>query len=164
MNKHKNDLRKGPNANGYDGDVTWDIRVMGDWVNDMYQMHEKYGVHEWMENNKDNTALMAQFLEFRLNFLQEELNETRAAALVDKDPEEIVDGLIDLCVIAIGTLDAFNVAAHDAWQEVLKANMSKEVGVKETRPNPLGLPDLIKPEGWQGPSHRGNHGYLGNAV
>ena len=115
MNKHKNDLRKGPNANGYDGDVTWDIRVMGDWVNDMYQMHEKYGVHEWMENNKDNTELMAQFLEFRLNFLQEELNETRAAALVDKDPEEIVDGLIDLCVIAIGTLDAFNVAAHDAW-------------------------------------------------
>ena len=164
MNKHKSDLRKGPNANGYDGDVTWDIRVMGDWVNDMYQMHEKYGVHEWMENNKDNTELMAQFLEFRLNFLQEELNETRAAALVDKDPEEIVDGLIDLCVIAIGTLDAFNVAAHDAWQEVLKANMSKEVGVKETRPNPLGLPDLIKPEGWQGPSHRGNHGYLGNAV
>ena len=164
MNKHKNDLRKGPNANGYDGDVTWDIRVMGDWVNDMYQMHEKYGVHEWMETNKDNTELMAQFLEFRLNFLQEELNETRAAALVDKDPEEIVDGLIDLCVIAIGTLDAFNVAAHDAWQEVLKANMSKEVGVKETRPNPLGLPDLIKPEGWQGPSHRGNHGYLGNAV
>ena len=164
MNKHKNDLRKGPNANGYDGDVTWDIRVMGDWVNDMYQMHEKYGVHEWMENNKDNTELMAQFLEFRLNFLQEELNETRAAALADKDPEEIVDGLIDLCVIAIGTLDAFNVAAHDAWQEVLKANMSKEVGVKETRPNPLGLPDLIKPEGWQGPSHRGNHGYLGNAV
>ena len=164
MNKHKNDLRKGPNANGYDGDVTWDIRVMGDWVNDMYQMHEKYGVHEWMENNKDNTELMAQFLEFRLNFLQEELNETRAAALVDKDPEEIVDGLIDLCVIAIGTLDAFNVAAHDAWQEVLKANMSKEVGVKETRPNPLGLPDLIKPEGWQGPSHRGNHGYLGTAV
>lgn len=164
MNKHKNDLRKGPNKNGYDGDVTWDIRVMGDWVNDMYQMHEKYGVHEWMENNKDNTELMAQFLEFRLNFLQEELNETRAAALVDKDPEEIVDGLIDLCVIAIGTLDAFNVAAHDAWQEVLKANMSKEVGVKETRPNPLGLPDLIKPEGWQGPSHRGNHGYLGNAV
>ena len=164
MNKHKNDLRKGPNENGYDGDVTWDIRVMGDWVNDMYQMHEKYGVHEWMENNKDNTELMAQFLEFRLNFLQEELNETRAAALVDKDPEEIVDGLIDLCVIAIGTLDAFNVAAHDAWQEVLKANMSKEVGVKETRPNPLGLPDLIKPEGWQGPSHRGNHGYLGNAV
>ena len=164
MNKHKNDLRKGPNKNGYDGDVTWDIRVMGDWVNDMYQMHEKYGVHEWMENNKDNTELMAQFLEFRLNFLQEELNETRAAALIDKDPEEIVDGLIDLCVIAIGTLDAFNVAAHDAWQEVLKANMSKEVGVKETRPNPLGLPDLIKPEGWQGPSHRGNHGYLGNAV
>ena len=43
--------------------------------------------------------------------------------------------------------------AHKAWHEVHKANMSKEVGVKESRPNPLGLPDLIKPEGWKAPSH-----------
>ena len=74
------------------------------------------------------------------------------------DGEEIVDGLIDLCVVAIGTLDAFGVDAYKAWDEVLKANMSKNVGVKEGRPNPLGLPDLMKPEGWQAPSHQGNHG------
>ena len=37
---------------------------------------------------------------------------------------------------------------------------SKEVGRKETRPNPLGLPDLVKPEGWEAPSHEGNHGKL----
>jgi hypothetical protein len=30
--------------------------------------------------------------------------------------------------------------------------------VRESRPNPLGLPDLIKPEGWEAPSHEGNHG------
>ena len=40
--KHNNDFRKGPNKNGYDGDPTWDLRVMGDWVNDIYQMHEKF--------------------------------------------------------------------------------------------------------------------------
>jgi predicted HAD superfamily Cof-like phosphohydrolase len=74
------------------------------------------------------------------------------------DGEEIVDGLIDLCVVAIGTLDLFEVDAHKAWDEVLKANMSKKVGVKESRPNPLGLPDLIKPEGWVGPDHTGNTG------
>ena len=34
--KHKNDLTRGPNKNGYDGDITWDIRVMGDWVNDIH--------------------------------------------------------------------------------------------------------------------------------
>jgi hypothetical protein len=40
--------------------------------------------------------------------------------------------------------------------------MSKEVGVKKERPNPLGLPDLVKPEGWINPSHSGNHGLLNN--
>ena len=77
-----------------------------------------------------------------------------------KDNEEIVDGLIDLCVVAIGTLDAFDIDANKAWDAVLKANMKKEVGKKETRPNPLGLPDLVKPEGWEAPSHEGNHGKL----
>ena len=72
------------------------------------------------------------------------------------------DGLIDLCVVAIGTLDLFGIDAHKAWQEVHSANMSKEVGVKESRPNPLGLPDLIKPEGWTAPSHEYNHGLLNN--
>ena len=38
--------------------------------------------------------------------------------------------------------------------------MRKNVGVKSTRPNPLGLPDLIKPVGWEAPSHEDNHGLL----
>jgi hypothetical protein len=128
-----------------------------DWVKDMYEMHEKYGVHEWVKNNPDK---LMKYLEFRLNFLQEELDETRAGAILDENPEEVVDGLIDLCVVAIGTLDAFGVDAHKAWDEVLKANMAKEVGIKAERPNPLGLPDLIKPEGWTNPSHNGNHGVI----
>ena len=52
------------------------------------------------------------------------------------------------------------VNAHKAWDAVLNANMAKEVGVKESRPNPLGLPDLIKPEGWKAPSHEDNHGVI----
>ena len=39
--------------------------------------------------------------------------------------------------------------------------MNKQVGIKESRPNPLGLPDLIKPEGWTAPSHKDNVGLLG---
>ena len=74
--------------------------------------------------------------------------------------EDIVDALIDLCVVAIGTLDCFNVDADEAWCRVLDANMKKVPGVKESRPNPLGLPDLIKPEGWVAPNHGGNHGRL----
>ena len=129
--------------------------MSADWVKDMNDMHAKYGVHEWVKNNPDK---LKKFLEFRINFLQEELDETQQAAFIYDDPEEIVDGLIDLCVVAIGTLDAFGDDSHAAWDEALKANMAKEVGVKPERPNPLGLPDLMKPEGWQPPSHKDNTG------
>jgi len=136
---------------------------MNQWHNDIYEMHAKYGVHDWIEQNKDNQELMQKFLDFRIAFLEEELNETKGA-IFDRNSSEVVDGLIDLCVIAIGTLDAFGVDAQKAWEAVHTANMAKEVGVKESRPNPLGLPDLIKPEGWVGPKHDDNTGNIGNAV
>ncbi len=129
-----------------------------DWVKDMYNMHHHYGVHSVIDSF-DNEKLK-KFLEFRINFLQEELDEMKKAH-AENNAEEIVDALIDLCVVAIGTLDAYGVDAHKAWQEVLKANMAKTPGVKPGRPNPLGLPDLIKPEGWKAPSHVGNYGLLG---
>ena len=134
---------------------------MNDWANDIYMMHNKFGVKEWFEANKDNKDLMDKYLRFRLSMCKEELDET-LAAIDNKDPEEIVDGLIDLCVFAIGTLDVFGVDANKAWDSIYEANMAKSPGVKEGRPNPFGLPDLIKPEGWQGPSHEDNHGDLNN--
>lgn len=134
------------------------------WHEDIWDMHYKFGVHQWIIENIDNKELMSKFLEFRLKFLEEELDETRKAALLDKNPKEVVDGLIDLCVVAIGTLDAFGIDPQVAWDEVHNANMAKNPGVKETRPNPLGLPDLIKPEGWTGPEHGDNVGYLPHAL
>lgn len=125
------------------------------WVNDIEDMHTKYGVNEKVR--EFDSEKLKKFLEFRVAFLEEELGELKANM---DNPEEIVDALIDLCVVAIGTLDAFDIDSKKAWNEVHKANMSKEVGVKESRPNPLGLPDLIKPEGWTAPSHEGNHGLL----
>lgn len=136
---------------------------MSDWANDIYMMHNKFGVKEWFDKNKDNKDLMATYLKFRLSMCQEELGET-LDAFENKDPEEIVDGLIDMCVFAIGTLDVFGVDANKAWDAIYEANMSKEPGVKPGRPNPFGLPDLIKPADWQGPDHEGNHGDFANAL
>ncbi len=124
------------------------------WVEDINRMHAHYGVHPIMKTM--DAEKLRKFLEFRANFLQEELDELRSA----DSAEDVVDALIDLCVVAIGTLDAFGVDSHEAWNAVLEANMNKQVGVKASRPNPLGLPDLIKPEGWTAPSHEGNHGTL----
>tara|TARA_B100000085_G_C18520701_1_gene503558 strand:+ start:895 stop:1299 length:405 start_codon:yes stop_codon:yes gene_type:complete len=134
--------------------------MSNNWVEDIHDMQTKYKTREWVRDNPDKYY---QFLNFRADFLQEELDETKRAIMAG-DAEEIVDGLIDLCVVAIGTLDAFNVDGNKAWDEVLKANMQKEVGVKESRPNPLGLPDLIKPDGWEAPSHKGNYGDLPNDI
>jgi len=125
-----------------------------DWVNDIASMHEHYGVHPVID--KMDATTLKKFLEFRANFLQEELDELRKA----NNADDVVDALIDLCVVAIGTLDGFKVDSYRAWDAVLRANMNKQVGVKESRPNPLGLPDLIKPAGWEAPSHANNYGLV----
>tara|TARA_Y100000114_G_scaffold121372_1_gene116538 strand:+ start:585 stop:1010 length:426 start_codon:yes stop_codon:yes gene_type:complete len=132
------------------------------WFKDMQDMHKKYGVNKWMQAETQTDVdfrRLHKFMEFRLGMMQEELDETKNA-YKEKNAEEMVDGMIDLCVFAIGTLEVFGVDANKAWDEVYKANMSKEVGIKEGRPNPLGLPDLVKPKGWKGPSHEDNHGNI----
>ena len=135
------------------------------WFKDMQDMHIKYGVNKWVQAEKQSDVEIKrfnQFMDFRINMMQEDRDEPRNA-FINKDPEEIVDGIIDLCVFAIGTLEVFGVDANKAWDEVYKANMNKEVGIKEGRPNPLGLPDLVKPKGWKGPSHEDNHGNISDS-
>ena len=139
------------------------------WVKDIEDMHQKYGVNPVVRNfDKDK---LEAFLKFRIDFLQEELDEMRSAVVnrqagkIDASTaaDDVVDALIDLCVVAIGTLNAYDVNAYEAWNRVHKANMNKEVGVKVSRPNPLGLPDLIKPEGWVAPTHKDNLGLVTKA-
>ena len=127
---------------------------MSEWVKDIAEMHTKFGVNEKIRQlDKEK---LAKFLEFRVAFLQEELDEMRLAT----NGDDVVDALIDLCVVAIGTLDAFDIDSDEAWKRVHQKNMEKEVGIKASRPNPLGLPDLIKPEGWTAPTHADNVGML----
>jgi len=122
------------------------------WVKDMNDMHAKFGVREVV--SKMDANKLAEFLEFRIGCLQEELDELKTA----KNGDDAVDALIDLSVFAIGTLDLFGIDGEMAWNRVYAANISKEVGIKEARPNPMGLPDLIKPAGWIAPSHKDNIG------
>jgi len=124
------------------------------WVQDMAVMHAKFNVNQAVENM--SPEVLKEFLKFRINFLQEELDEMKKADNAD----DVVDALIDLCVVAIGTLDLYKVNAHLAWDRVFTANIAKEVGVKEERPNPHGLPDLVKPKGWTAPTHEDNVGLL----
>ena len=130
--------------------------MSSEFVTDIENMHHKYKVHAWIDANPDK---LKDLFRLRMRMLNEEFGETINAYL-QSDSEELVDGLIDLIVIAIGTLDIAGVDVTKAWNQVLEANMSKEVGVKPGRPNTLGLPDLYKPAGWTPPSHKDNHGIL----
>jgi predicted HAD superfamily Cof-like phosphohydrolase len=126
--------------------------MSANWVEDIETMQYKYGVNEKVK--EFDADKLAAYLQFRINFLKEEFTELQDA----KSGDDAVDALIDLCVVAIGTLDSMGVDTYKAWDKVLSANLAKEVGIKATRPNPLGLPDLIKPDGWKSPSHADNVG------
>jgi predicted HAD superfamily Cof-like phosphohydrolase len=135
--------------------------LTNDWVSDVEHLHKKYDnptsgwrtLRELVKQQMPSDILL-QYYKFRLDMLQEELDELARATT----GEDAVDAVIDLCVFAIGTLEAFGVDVKEAWERVHKANMQKSPGVKPGRPNPFGLPDLVKPEGWTAPSHTGNIG------
>jgi len=125
-----------------------------DWPQDIAEMHQNFGVNPVVRSY--DREKIKSFLEFRIRFLQEELDELRET----DDPAEVTDALIDLCVVAIGTLNALDIDPYVAWDRVHTANMLKKVGIKASRPNPLGLPDLIKPPTWVAPNHSDNIGLL----
>lgn len=119
-------------------------------IKDIQEFIKKY------EFDKEDMTL-AKF-GFRMSLLEEEYKET-IYACEDRDAEEIIDGLIDIIVIAIGTLELSGVDVNKAWNEVMRANMSKVRGIKPGRESSGGF-DVIKPEGWKGPDHSDNHGVL----
>lgn len=137
-----------------------DFTIEGDWVADIHDMHTKFGVNK-VVNTLSNEQLR-DYLKFRLDMVQEEVSEAHTA-YAEKDADGVVDALIDAIVFAIGTLDAFEVDAYEAWARVHGKNMEKEPGVKPGRPNPYGFPDLIKPEGWTAPTHEDNVGLIPRA-
>lgn len=127
-----------------------------DWVTDIVDMHIQF------EMGPSKVFLDGDLLRFRQNFLEEELREFDEA-IQENNPEKAVDALIDLCVIAIGTLDLGKIDTHEAWNRVLIANRKKIRGINDSRPNSRGV-DLVKPEGWVPPSHNGNTGNFGPAI
>jgi len=127
---------------------------MKTWEEDLMDLHAKFGVGAIVE--KMPPDVLKAFLEFRKDFIAEECTELRDATTADG----VVDALIDLCVVAVGTLEAFNVDVEEAWRRVHEKNMQKLAGENSGRKNAFGFPDLVKPQGWTPPDHRDNVGLL----
>lgn len=123
-------------------------------------------------------ALTFDLLKFRLNFLIEELRELAEAYHLDNlsenlrvlqiglsiipKPEDVVvdlakagDALIDLTYVALGTLHFMGLPGNGMWDEVQRANLSKEraTGADDPRSKRGHASDVVKPAGWVGPQH-----------
>lgn len=91
--------------------------------------------------------------EFRLKFLEEELDELREA-LNQKDKVKMFDALLDLAYVTYGTA-LFAGITPEQWVEGMKAvhraNMSK-IRVENAEDSKRGSAfDVRKPDGWIGP-------------
>ena len=117
----------------------------------------------------DQEPMTPEKLEFRMSLLLEEFQESMAAYM-QHNAEELVDGHIDLIVIALGNLYLAGIDVNQAWSEVFEKNMQKIRGVKPGRDNSNGF-DVRKPtqkdvdEGltdkvWESPNHSNNVGIL----
>ncbi len=82
----------------------------------------------------------------RIGHLQEELNEFHAALIYDKGLPEMLDALVDIVYVAIGTSYLMGLDFDEAWRRVHEANMKKIP--KATKRSKI---DVVKPKGWVAP-------------
>lgn len=102
-----------------------------------------------------NADTLGDLRDLRIKLLREEVTEYLGGEITG-DIVEIVDGLLDVIVIAWGTLLAYvgEEKAFAAAQEVVRSNLSKVDGSL----GPIVRRDdgkLLKPEGWTPPDIQG---------
>lgn len=115
---------------------------------DIRDFHEKFELPP-----ADEPKLLDQDLQdFRIRFMQEELDEYREA-VAEGNTEKAFDALIDLVYVAVGTAYISRFPFAEGWRRVHAANMAK-IRVSRT---PEGVTerggkwDVVKPMGWTPP-------------
>jgi predicted HAD superfamily Cof-like phosphohydrolase len=60
-----------------------------------------------------------------VSLIDEEFNDELKEAIADDDRVEMLDALLDIMVVTIGALHSLGVEPAEAWNEVVRSNMSK---------------------------------------
>ena len=102
-----------------------------------------------IEPPEQPTLLDPLRIDFRIKHMYEELLETMDSA-AEGDLSGVVDGLLDLIYVTLGTLMEMGIAPGAAFEEVHAANMTRVRGEQSRRPGSRGH-DAVKPPGWEPP-------------
>lgn len=116
-----------------------------EYVRDVEAFHEKFDV----PSPEEVSLIPDDVMEFRINFMTEELEEFIEAWQMG-DLEKELDSLVDLVYVAIGTALCRGYDFNEAWKRVQDANM-KKIAVKNTDQGGRHATDVVKPEGWTPP-------------
>lgn len=118
-------------------------------INDIENFHTKFN----LEGPNYPINLPLDVADFRIKFMQEELNEY-IKATAEGDMEGQLDALVDLVYVALGTAYLSGFPFQAAWDEVHSCNMMKMRAGPNGEGSKRGSPhDVIKPEGWKGPNY-----------
>lgn len=96
------------------------------------------------------SALSPEQIEFRTQFLYEELHEYQDATVIN-DLEGQLDALVDLVYVALGTAYLHGFDFNEAFRRVHAANMGKVRAERQEDSKRGSTFDVVKPEGWTPP-------------
>lgn len=125
-------------------------RAQGDLFQDVGDFHRKFDLPSFPEVGP--AFIDGSAFEFRYKFLEEELAEL-LEAYNDRDLAKVLDALVDLVYVALGTAHLFGLPFNEAWAAVQRANLQKERAASASDPRSKRghQLDVVKPAGWQPP-------------
>lgn len=111
------------------------------------QFHRKFGLPVTGENGPC-IQMLPDVAGMRFKFLHEELEEFRNAML-DNDVPAMLDALVDLAWVAMGTAHYLGAPFNEAWEEIYLTNMQKVPAVFDPSKPYRGVhAGCVKPVGW----------------
>jgi predicted HAD superfamily Cof-like phosphohydrolase len=113
-------------------------------MKDLEDFHTKFG----LEGNAHPGSLNSELQAFRNKFIGEELDEYLKAVYTN-DLEGMLDGLVDLTYVVLGTAYLHGFDFNEAWRRVHAANMKKQRVEKASDSKRDSEYDVIKPKGWE---------------
>lgn len=127
---------------------------MSPWQRDVWHFHKASGT----PTPEDVTPMNSDQCKRRSRLIEEEAKETISAlkafaklsdssswGAISSQTAEVLDGLVDLVVVCLGTAVEMGVDLEPVWREVHCSNMNKFPFPK----NKWGK--VLKPDGWKGP-------------